>query len=136
MLKRREIEKIRITFNGFFLKNSKSVIFRKSAFLFDSMSEDFSLEQKTMKNTKMSPTIRRKTLQDLIFILFLSEHVKSLRQQCSWLDQKKLVIFSAESVFFRNDRRENQLFSELIQHCSEFIRVYSTEQNKVSSFSS
>ena len=58
--------------------------------------------------------------------MFLGERVKSLRQQCSWLDQKKPVMFGAESVFFRNDRRETQLFSELIQHCSEFVRVYSS----------
>ena len=63
--------------------------------------------------------------------MFFREHVKSLRQQCSWLDQKESVIFRAESKFFRIDA-ENQLFLELIQYCSEFIRVYSTEQNNVS----
>ena len=63
--------------------------------------------------------------------MFLGENVKSLRQQGSWLDQKKSITFGAESVFFRNDRGENQLFSELIHYCSEFIRIYSTEQNNV-----
>ena len=83
------------------------------------MSGNFLPEQETAKNSETNPAIRKKTLQELIamFLLFLGEHVKSLHQQCLWLNQKKSVMFRAESVFFRNDRRENQLFSELIQHC-------------------
>ena len=102
------------------------------------MSEDFLLKQNTVKNTKINPAIREKNVTGVnfdIFIVFLGENVKSLRQQCSWLDQTKSVMFTAESVFFSNDRRENQLLPELIQS-SEFIRVYSTEQNNVSSFGS
>ena len=56
-----------------------------------------------------------------VFRVFLGEPLNFLRQQCSWLNQRKSVMFRAESVFFRNDRRENQLFSELIQHCSALI---------------
>ena len=90
-----------------------------------------------MKNSKINTAIRTTNVSGVnfdVFTVFLGEHVNSLRQQCSWLDQKKSVEFRAESVFFTNDRRENQLFSELIQYCSEFIRVYSTEQKNISSF--
>ena len=38
------------------------------------MSEDFLIEQKTVKNTKINPAIREKTLQELI-LMFL---------QCFW----------------------------------------------------
>ena len=41
-------------FHWILLKNSKSVIFRKSVFPFDSMSENFLLEHKTVKNTKIN----------------------------------------------------------------------------------
>ena len=113
------------------------MIFPKSVFSFDSMSEALLPEQKKLRNTKINPAIRKKNITAVkfnVFTVFLGEHVKSLRQQCSWLDQKKSVMFRTESVFFRNDHRKNQLFSELIQYCSEFIRVYLTEQNNVSSF--
>ena len=69
-----------------------------------------------------------------VFTVFFGEHVKSLYQQCLWMDQKKSVMFRAESVFFRNDRRKNQLISELVQWCSDIVRVYSTEQTNVSGF--
>ena len=80
---------------GFFLKNSKGVIFRKSVFPFDSMSEDFLLEEKTLKNTQINSAIRKKNVKRVNFddfTMFLGEHVKSLRQQCSRLDQKKSVM--------------------------------------------
>ena len=60
MLKRGEIDNFRITFNGFFLKNSKNVVFPKSVFSFDSMSDDFSLEQKEGENTEIPPAIGKK----------------------------------------------------------------------------
>ena len=71
-----------------------------------------------------------------MFSQFLGEHGKLLRQHCSSLNQNTSVLFRDESVFFINDSRENQLFPELIQHCSKVIRVYSTERNNVLSFSS
>ena len=57
--------------------------------------------------------------------MFLGEHVKSLRQQCSWLDQKKSVMFRAESVFFRNDAEKISYFQSwfsIVQNPSESIR--------------
>ena len=86
MLNRRKIENFRITYNGFFLKISKNVIFSENCLSFDSMSEDFLLEQKKVKNTKISPGIRKKNVTGVnfdVFTVFLGEHVKSLRQQCS-----------------------------------------------------
>ena len=80
------------------------MIFPKSVFSFDSMSEDFLLELKKVKNTKIPPAIGKKNVTEVnfdVFTVFLGEHVKSLRQQCSWLDQKKSVIFRADSVLFR-----------------------------------
>ena len=76
MLKRREIEKFRITFNGLFGKIQKNVIFWKLVFPFDSMSEEILLEQKTVKNTKINHAIREKTLHELIW-MFL---------QCFWVN--------------------------------------------------
>ena len=55
------------------------------------MSEDFLLEQKPVKKTKINPAIREKNMTGInfdVFTVFLGEHVKSLPQQCSWLDQK------------------------------------------------
>ena len=90
------------------------------------MSEDLLLEQKNGKKYLNKPCNQEKNVTWVnfdVFTVFLGEHVKSLRQQCSWLDQKKSVMLRDESVFFRNDRRENQLFSELIQYWSKFINV-------------
>ena len=97
---------------GFFLKNSKNTIFWKSVFPFVFMSYNFLPEQKTAENTKINPANRRKTLQEDcdVFRVFLGQPFNFLRQQCSWLNQRKSVMFKVESVFFRNDRRENQLF--------------------------
>ena len=96
------------------------------------MWEDIGLEQKTVKNTRTNPAIRKKNVTggySDVFTVFLGEHVKSLRQQ--W--EETSYVQSWVNIF-RNDRRENQFFSELIQYCSEFIRVYSMEQNNVGSF--
>ena len=43
---------------------------------------------------------------------------------------------NGESVFFKNGCRENQLFSELSQHCSQFFIVYSRDRNNISTFGS
>ena len=56
--------------------------------------------------------------------MFLREHEKSLRQQCSWLDQKKSVMFRAESLFFRNDAEKISYFQSwlsIVQNSSESI---------------
>ena len=98
------------------MKNSKNVIFPKSVFSFDSMSEDFLLEQKKVRSTKTPPVIGKKNFTGVnfdnfdVFTVFLREHVKSQRQQCSWLDQKKSVMFRAESLFFRNDAEKISFF--------------------------
>ena len=95
------------------MKNSKNVIFPKSVFLFVSMSEEFLLEQEKMKNTKINPAIRKKTVTGVNFdvlTVFLDEHVKSLHQQCSWLHQKKSVMFRAESVFLKMMKRKSVTF--------------------------
>ena len=66
------------------------------------MSEDFLLEQKTVKILKYHLQSGENVTGVSFdgFTVFLGEHVKSLRQQCSWLDQKKSVIFRADSVLF------------------------------------
>ena len=67
------------------------------------MSEDFLLEQKNEKYQNISCN-REKNVTRVnfdVFTVFLGEHVKSLRQECSWLDHKKSVIFRADSVLFR-----------------------------------
>ena len=48
------------------LKNSKNVIFLKTVFSFDSMSEDFLTRTKKVKNSRIPPVIVKKTLQELI----------------------------------------------------------------------
>ena len=128
MLKRREIKNFRITFNGLFWKIRKMWFFPKTVFSFDFMSEDFLTRTKPVTDTKIPPVIEKKTLQELISMFlqcFWSEHVKSLRQQCSWLDQKKSVMFRAESVFFRNDAEKISYFQSwfsIVQNSSESIR--------------
>ena len=74
---------------------------------------------KKVKITQIAPAIGKKTLQELI----------SMFLQCFLANMLSL---SASNV--HGWIRRNQLFSELIQYCSEFIRVYSTEQNNVSGF--
>ena len=66
MLKRREIENFRITFNGLFWKILKMWFFPKTVFSFDFMSEDFLTRTKKAKDTKVPPVIGKKTLQELI----------------------------------------------------------------------
>ena len=95
------------------MKNSKNVIFPKSVFSFDSMLEDFLLEQKKVRSTKIPPVIGKKNFTGVnfdVFTVFLREHVNSQRQQCSWLDQKKSVMFRAGSLFFRNDAEKISYF--------------------------
>ena len=77
------------------------------------MSEDFLLEQIKVKNSKINPAITKKNVTGVnfqVFTVFLGEHVKSQRQQCSWLDQKKSVMFRAESLFCRNDAEKISYF--------------------------
>ena len=128
MLKRREIKNFGITFNGLFWKIRKMWFFPKTVFSFDSVSEDFLTRTKPRKDTKIPPVIGKKTLQELISMFlqcFWSEHVKFLRQQCSWLDQKKSVMFRAESVFFRDDAEKISYFQSwfsIVQNSSVSIR--------------
>ena len=82
------------------------------------------LEQKMGENTEINPAKIVTEVNCDVLTVILSEHVKFLRQQYSWLNQRKSDMIRAESVFFRNDHTENQLFSELFQHCSEFIRLF------------
>ena len=128
MLKRRGIKNFRIIFNGLFWKIRKMWFFPKTVFSFDSMSKDFLTRTKPVTDTKIPPLIGKKTLQEL-YLMFLqcfwSEHVMSLRQQCSWLNQKKSVMFRAESVFFRNDAEKISYFQSwfsIVQNSSESIR--------------
>ena len=96
--------KIPKNFSWVILKNSKNVIFPKSVFSFDSMSEDFLLEQKKGEKYQNSSCNREKNVTGVnfdVFTVFFGKHVKSLRQQFSWQDQKKSVMFRAQSVFFR-----------------------------------
>ena len=85
------------------------------------MAEDFSLEQKKVKNTKIPPAIAKKTLHELIlmFLQCFCANMYSLsasnvhgwirrNQLCSELNhyfsemmQRKSVIFRADSVLFR-----------------------------------
>ena len=77
------------------------------------MAEDFLLEQKKVENTKIPPANAKKNFTGVNFdvvTVFLREHVKPQRQQCSWLDQKKSVMFRAESLFFRNDAEKISYF--------------------------
>ena len=86
------------------LKNSTNVIFPKSVFSFDSMSDDFLLEQKKRRKILKYLLQSGKNVRGVsfdVFTVFLGKHAKSLRQQFSWLDQKKSVMFRAESVFFK-----------------------------------
>ena len=103
MLKGREIKNFRLTFKGLFWKILK-MYFLKSAFSFDSMTEDFLIEQKRWKIPK-SACNTEKNLTGVNFdvlTVFLGEHVKCLRQQVSWLDQKKSVFFfRVDSALFR-----------------------------------
>ena len=58
------------------------MIFPESAFPFDSMTEDFLLEQKKLKNTKLNPAVRKKNVTGVnfdVFTVFLVENVESLR---------------------------------------------------------
>ena len=78
-------QKFQNNFYKVILKNSKKVIFPKSVFPFDSMSEHFLLEFKIVKNNKIHPAVRKKNVTRVnfdVFTVFLGEHVKSLRQQC------------------------------------------------------
>ena len=110
------------------LKNSKNVIFPKSVFSSDSMAEDFLLEQKKWKIPKYLLQSRKKNFTGVsfdVFTVFLREHVQSQRQQCSWLGQKKSVMFRAESLFFRNDAEKISYFQSwfsIVQNSSESIR--------------
>ena len=120
--------KFQNNFRWVILKNSKNVIFPKSVFSSDSMAEDFLLEQKKVKNTKIPPANAKKNFTGVnfdVFTVFLREHIKSQRQQCSWLDQKKSVMFRAESFFFRNDAEKISYFQSwfsIVQNSSESIR--------------
>ena len=113
---------------GYFEKFEKCDFFPKTVFSFDSMSEDFLTRTKPVTDIKIPPVIGKKTLQELILMFlqcFWSKHVKSLRQQCSWLDQKKSVMFRAESVFFRNNAEKISYFQSwfsIVQNSSESIR--------------
>ena len=120
--------KFQNNFNGLFWKLLKRWFFPKTVFSFDSMSENFLTRTKEVKDTKISPAIGKKILQELIS-MFLQcfcacANMKSLRQQCSWLDQKKSVMFRAELVFFRNDAEKisYQSWFSIVQNSSESIR--------------
>ena len=110
------------------MKNSKNVIFPKSVFSFNSMSEDFPLDQKKVRSTKNTPCNQKKNVTEVnfdVFTVFLRAHVKSQRHQCSWLDQKKSVMFRAEPFFFRNDAENISFFQSwlsIVQNSSESIR--------------
>ena len=68
------------------------------------MSEDFLTRTKRVEKCQNTSCNREKNVTGVnfdVFTVFLGEHVKSLRQQCSWLDQKKSVIFRADSELFR-----------------------------------
>ena len=89
------------------------------------MSEDFLLEQKKWKIPKYLLQSNNLDVNFDVFTVFLREHVKSKRQQCSWLDQKKSVMFRAESLFFRNDAEKISYFQSwfsIVQNSSESIR--------------
>ena len=80
------------------------MIFPKSVYSSDSMSEDFLLEQKKDDKYQNTCCNWEKNVAGVnfdVFTVFFGEHVKSLPQQCSWLDQKKSAIFGADSVLFR-----------------------------------
>ena len=83
---------------------------------------------KKVRSTKIPPVFGKKNFTGVnfdVFTVFLREHEKSLRQQCSWLDQKKSVMFRAESLFFRNDAEEISYFQSwlsIVQNSSESIR--------------
>ena len=76
------------------------------------MTENLSLENKTVKNTKNNRANKKNVtgVNSDVSAGFLGELVKFLRQQCSWLEQRRSVTFTAVSVFFRNVRRKIQLF--------------------------
>ena len=120
--------KFQNNFKWVILKNSKNVIFPRSVFSFDSTSEDFLLEQTKVKKCQNTSCNREKNFTGVnfdVFTVFLREHVKSQRQQCSWLDQKKSVMFRAESLFFRNDAEKISYFQSwfsIVQNSSESIR--------------
>ena len=103
MLKRREIERFRITFNELFWKILKMWSFRNMYFLLIQCQKTSYKNKKGQKYQSTSCN-REKNVTGVnfdVFTVFLGEHVKSLRQQCSWPDQKKSVVFRADSVLFR-----------------------------------
>ena len=93
-----------------YTENSKNVIFWNLHFLLIPCQKT---SHKNNKGEKKQNTAcnRGKNLTGVNFdvlTVFLGEHVKCLRQQCSWLDQKK-------SVFF-------QSWFSIVQNSSESIR--------------
>ena len=66
VLKRREIENFRITFNGLFWKILKIWFFRNLYFLLIPCQKTSYWKKKKVKNTKIPPAIGKKTLQELI----------------------------------------------------------------------
>ena len=134
MLKRREIENFTITLNRLFWKILKMWFFRDLHFLLIPCQKT-SYENKKSEKYQNTSCNREKnfTVNFDVFTVFLSEHVKSQRQQCSWLDQKKSVMFRAESLFFRNDAEKISYFQSWFSIVQNSW-VNSTEQNNVSGF--
>ena len=127
MLKKLEIESFKITLNGFFRKILKIWFFRNLYFLLISCQKTSYWNKKGEKYENTSVNWEKNFTGVIfdVFTVFLREHVKSQRQQCSWLDQKKSVMFRAESFFFRIDAEKISYFQSwfsIVQNSSESIR--------------
>ena len=102
VLKRGEIKNFRITFNELFWKFLKTWSFEICIFFWFHVSRLLTWKKsEKYQNTACNREKNRTWVNFDVLTVFLGEHVKCLRQQCSWLDQKKAVFFRAASALFR-----------------------------------